>query len=47
MWGIDLVEGKDCPQQLGIQQYDNLGSTVWTVTLYAITNLPQGFNCDP
>ena len=28
MWGIDLVEGKDCPQQLGIQQYDNLGSTV-------------------
>ena len=28
MWGIDLVEGKDRPQQLGIQQYDNLGSTV-------------------
>ena len=28
MWGIDLVEGKDCPQQLGIQQYDNFGSTV-------------------
>ena len=21
MWGIDLVEGKDRPQQLGIQQY--------------------------
>ena len=28
MWGIDLVEGKDLPQQLGIQQYDNFGSTV-------------------
>ena len=28
MWGIDLVEGKDCPPQLGIQQYDNLGSMV-------------------
>ena len=28
MWGIDLVEGKDHPQQLGIQQYDNFGSTV-------------------
>ena len=28
MWGIDLVEGKDRPQQLGIQQYDNFGSTV-------------------
>ena len=27
-WGIDLVEGKDRPQQLGIQQYDNFGSTV-------------------
>ena len=28
MWGIDLVEGKNRPQQLGIQQYDNFGSTV-------------------
>ena len=28
MWGIDLVEGKDHPQQLGIQQYYNFGSTV-------------------
>ena len=28
MWGIDLVKGKDRPQQLGIQQYDNFGSTV-------------------
>ena len=28
MWGIDLVEGKDHPQQLGMQQYDNLGSSV-------------------
>ena len=28
MWDIDLVEGKDCPQQFGIQQYDNFGSTV-------------------
>ena len=28
MWGIDLVEGKDCPPQLGIQQYNNFGSTV-------------------
>ena len=28
MWGIDLVEGKDRPQQLRIQQYDNFGSTV-------------------
>ena len=28
MWGIDLVEGKDHPQQLGIQHYDNFGSTV-------------------
>ena len=28
MWGIDLVEGKDHPQQLRIQQYDNFGSTV-------------------
>ena len=28
MWGIDLVEGTDYPQQLGIHQYNNLGSTV-------------------
>ena len=28
MWGIDLVEGRDHRQQLGIQQYDNFGSTV-------------------
>ena len=28
MRGIDLVEGKDHPQKLGIQQYDNFGSTV-------------------
>ena len=28
MWGIDLVEGKDRPQQLGIQQYNNFGSTI-------------------
>ena len=28
MWGIDLVEGKDRPKELGIQQYDSFGSTV-------------------
>ena len=28
MWGIDLVEGTDHPQQLGIQQYNNLSSPV-------------------
>ena len=28
MWGIDLVEGKDCPRALGQQEYDNMGSTV-------------------
>ena len=28
MWGIDLVEGKDCPCQMGKQKYDDLGATV-------------------
>ena len=28
MWGIDLVEGKDCPRPLGQQEFDNMGSTV-------------------
>ena len=28
MCGIDLVEGQDRPQRLGIQQYNNFGSTV-------------------
>ena len=28
MWGIEMVEGKDHPQQLGCPQHDNLGSTV-------------------
>ena len=28
MWSIDLVEGKDCPQQLGQQQYEKFGLTV-------------------
>ena len=28
MWGIDLVEGKDCPEALGQQEFDNMGSTV-------------------
>ena len=28
MWGIDLVEGKDRPRQLGQLQYDKLGSMV-------------------
>ena len=28
MWGIEMVEGKDHPQQLGHPQHDNLGSTV-------------------
>ena len=27
MWGIDLVEGKDRPRQLGQLQYEELGST--------------------
>ena len=40
MWGIDVVEGKDCPPQLGIQQYDNLGSKGWIVALHAVANLP-------
>ena len=28
MWGIDLVEEKDCPPQLGQQQYEKFSSTV-------------------
>ena len=28
MWGIDLVEGRDCPCQMGQQKYDDLGITV-------------------
>ena len=28
MWGIDLVEGKDCPPQLGQQEYENFGLMV-------------------
>ena len=28
IWGIDLVEGKDCPTQLGQQQYENFSLTV-------------------
>ena len=28
MWGIEMVEGKDHPQQLGQPQHDNLGSTI-------------------
>ena len=28
MWGIDLVEGKDHPPQLGQHQYENFGLTV-------------------
>ena len=28
MWGIDLVEGKDHPRQLGQHEYGELGSTV-------------------
>ena len=28
MWGIDLVEGKDRPPQLGQQQYKNFGLMV-------------------
>ena len=28
MWGIDLMEGKDCPHQMGQQTYDDLGATV-------------------
>ena len=26
MWGIDLVEGKDCPRALGQQEFENMGS---------------------
>ena len=25
MWGLELVEGKDCPPELSQQQYENLG----------------------
>ena len=28
MWGIDLMEGNDCPHQMGQQTYDDLGVTV-------------------
>ena len=28
MWGIDLMEGKDCPCHMGQQTYDDLGVTV-------------------
>ena len=28
MWGIEMVEGKDHPWQLGQPQYNNLGSTI-------------------
>ncbi|KAL7578819.1 hypothetical protein ACA910_016040 [Epithemia clementina (nom. ined.)] len=28
MWGIELVEGRDRPRNLGAQEYDDLGSTV-------------------
>ena len=36
MWGIEMVEGKDHPWQLGQPQYDSLGSTIglllWILT---------------
>ena len=28
MWGIDPMEGKNCPHQMGQQTYDDLGATV-------------------
>ena len=28
MWGIDPMEGKNCPNQMGQQTYDDLGATV-------------------
>ena len=36
MWGLDLVEGKDHPRDLGQQEFNNMGSTVgllfWMLT---------------
>ena len=43
MWGIDLVEGKEHPQQLGIQQYDNLGSTVGLLLHMLSPSYHKGF----
>ena len=47
MWGIDLVEGKDHPQQIGNTTVQQFQFNCWIVTSYAVTNLPQGFCCDP
>ena len=43
MWGIDLVEGKDRPPQLGIQQYDNFGSTVGLLLHMLLPIYHRGF----
>ena len=43
MWGIDLVEGKDHPPQLGIQQYDNFGSTVGLLLHLLLPIYHKGF----
>ena len=43
MWGIDLVEGKDHPPQLGIQQYNNFGSTVGLLLCILLPIYHNGF----
>ena len=43
MWGIEMVEGKDHPWQLGQPQYDNLGSNIGLLLWILTTICFKGF----
>ena len=45
MWGIDLVEGKDRPQQLGQHKYEELGSMVGLLLRMFFSNFSSWFCC--
>ena len=46
MWGIDLVEGKDRPNELGKKEGDKRTHN-WFVVANACPNLQLGFHGDP
>ena len=43
MWGIELVERKDWPPELGQQQYENLGATVGLLLSLLVPIFHLGF----
>ena len=43
MWGIELVEGKVQPPELGQQQYGNLGATVGLLLHLLVPIFQLGF----